>query len=43
MTRAIHTLRPNDGEIAGLLALLLLTDARRAARTGAHGELIPLD
>ncbi|CAN5714905.1 sigma factor-like helix-turn-helix DNA-binding protein [soil metagenome] len=31
------------GEVAGLLALMLLTDARRAARTGAGGELIPLD
>jgi RNA polymerase sigma factor (sigma-70 family) len=43
LTRAVHALRPNDGEIAGLLALLLLTDARRAARTGPGGELIPLD
>ena len=43
LTRAIHGLRPHDGEIAGLLALMLLTDARRAARTGLHGELIPLD
>jgi predicted RNA polymerase sigma factor len=34
---------PNDGEVMGLLALMLLTDARRAARTGASGELIPLD
>jgi predicted RNA polymerase sigma factor len=31
------------GEVAGLLALMLLTDARRAARTGPAGELIPLD
>jgi predicted RNA polymerase sigma factor len=36
-------LMPDDGEVAGLLALMLLTDARRAARTGSHGELIPLD
>lgn len=43
LTRAVHALLPNDGEIAGLLALLLLTDARRAARTGTNGELIPLD
>lgn len=43
VTRAIHAPRPGDGEIAGLLALMLLTDARRAARTGASGELIPLD
>ncbi len=34
---------PDDGEVAGLLALMLLTDARRAARTGPDGELIPLD
>ncbi|WP_328478115.1 RNA polymerase sigma factor [Actinoplanes sp. NBC_00393] len=34
---------PQDGETAGLLALMLLTDARRDARTGAGGELIPLD
>jgi predicted RNA polymerase sigma factor len=34
---------PQDGEVAGLLALMLLTDARRAARTGPNGELIPLD
>jgi RNA polymerase sigma factor (sigma-70 family) len=43
LTRAVHTLLPDDGEIAGLLALMLLTDARRAARTGPSGELIPLD
>jgi RNA polymerase sigma factor (sigma-70 family) len=43
LTRAVHGLLPNDGEVAGLLALMLLTDARRAARTGASGELIPLD
>jgi len=43
VTRAVHDLLPNDGEVAGLLALMLLTDARRAARTGASGELIPLD
>jgi predicted RNA polymerase sigma factor len=35
-------LLPDDGEAAGLLALMLLTDARRAARTGPGGELIPL-
>lgn len=34
---------PDDVETAGLLALMLLTDARRAARTGPSGELIPLD
>src|SRR4030095_9809557 len=43
LARAVHALLPNDGEAAGLLALMLLTDARRAARTGPHGELIPLD
>ncbi|MBA3259816.1 MAG: sigma-70 family RNA polymerase sigma factor [Gemmatimonadales bacterium] len=43
LTRAVRGLLPNDGEVAGLLALMLLTDARRAARTGANGELIPLD
>jgi predicted RNA polymerase sigma factor len=43
LTRAVHSLLPTDGEVAGLLALMLLTDARRAARTGADGELIPLD
>jgi RNA polymerase sigma factor (sigma-70 family) len=43
LTRAVHTRLPDDPEVAGLLALMLLTDARRAARTGADGELIPLD
>jgi len=43
LTRTVHKLLPADGEVAGLLALMLLTDARRAARTGAGGELIPLD
>ena len=42
LTRAVRTLLPDDGDVAGLLALLLLTDARRAARTGPDGELIPL-
>ncbi len=42
LTRSVHTLLPNNGEVEGLLALMLLTDARRAARTGADGELIPL-
>jgi RNA polymerase sigma factor (sigma-70 family) len=42
LTRAVYNLLPNDGEVAGLLALMLLTDARRAARTGPDGELIPL-
>jgi RNA polymerase sigma factor (sigma-70 family) len=42
LTRALHHLLPDDGEVAGLLALMLLTDARRAARSGPDGELIPL-
>jgi RNA polymerase sigma factor (sigma-70 family) len=42
LTRAVHKLLPDDGEVAGLLALMLLTDARRPARTGENGELIPL-
>ena len=42
LARAVHVLLPQDGEVAGLLALMLLTDARRAARTGPDGELIPL-
>jgi RNA polymerase sigma factor (sigma-70 family) len=43
LTRMLHRLVPDAPEVAGLLALLLLTDARRAARTGPAGELIPLD
>ncbi len=43
LTRKLHRILPDDGEVAGLLSLMLLTDARRAARTGASGELIPLD
>ena len=42
LTRALHKALPLDGEVAGLLALMLLTDARRAARTGSEGELVPL-
>jgi RNA polymerase sigma factor (sigma-70 family) len=42
LTRATHALLPDDPEIAGLLALMLLTDARRTARTGPAGALIPL-
>ncbi len=42
LTRAVHKSLPEDAEVAGLLALMLLTDARRAARTGPEGELIPL-
>jgi RNA polymerase sigma factor (sigma-70 family) len=43
LARAVRALLPNDGEVAGLLALMLLTDARRSARSGPDGELIPLD
>ena len=42
LTRIVHHLQPDDTEVAGLLALMLLTDARRLARTNAEGELIPL-
>jgi len=42
LTRAVHDLLPDDAEVMGLLALMLLTDARRAARMGPGGELIPL-
>jgi predicted RNA polymerase sigma factor len=42
LTRCVHELSPQDPEVAGLLALMLLTDARRYARTGLDGELIPL-
>jgi RNA polymerase sigma factor (sigma-70 family) len=41
--RAVHRLLPDDTECSGLLALMLLTDARRPARTGPSGEIIPLD
>jgi predicted RNA polymerase sigma factor len=43
LARMLRALLPRDGNVTGLLALMLLTDARRAARTGASGELIPLD
>lgn len=43
LTRAVHRLVPDDPEVTGLLALMLLTDARRAARTGPQGEIVPLD
>jgi RNA polymerase sigma factor (sigma-70 family) len=42
LTREVHRLLPADPEAGGLLALMLLTDARRHARTGPTGELIPL-
>ena len=43
LTRATYAMLPDDAEVAGLLALMLLTDARRTARTGPVGELIPLN
>jgi RNA polymerase sigma factor (sigma-70 family) len=43
LTRSLYNLLPNDAEVAGLLALMLLTDARRKARANADGDLIPLD
>ena len=42
LTRALNHLLSDETEVAGLLALMLLTDARREARTGRDGELIPL-
>jgi RNA polymerase sigma factor (sigma-70 family) len=42
LARAVRELLPDDCEVAGLLALMLLTDARRPARTGPNGEVIPL-
>lgn len=42
LCRAVHQMLPDDSEVGGLLALMLLTDARRAARAGPHGELIPM-
>jgi RNA polymerase sigma-70 factor, ECF subfamily len=43
LTRLVRALLPGDGEVAGLLALMLLTEARRAARVSASGELVTLD
>jgi RNA polymerase sigma factor (sigma-70 family) len=42
LARIVHNLQPDDTEVAGLLALMLLTDARRLARTSVAGELIPI-
>ena len=42
LARMLHARLPDAGEVAGLLALMLLTDARRAARTDAAGGLVPL-
>lgn len=41
--RLLHALLPGEGEVAGLLALMLLTDARRSARVSRSGELVTLD
>jgi RNA polymerase sigma-70 factor (ECF subfamily) len=43
LTRLVRALMPEDGEVAGLLALMLLTEARRPARISAAGELVTLD
>jgi RNA polymerase sigma factor (sigma-70 family) len=43
LARGVHPALPADAEVTGLLALMLLTDARRPARTGPDGELVPLE
>ncbi|MEU7747971.1 DUF6596 domain-containing protein [Nonomuraea sp. NPDC049158] len=43
LARMVHAQLPEDDEVTGLLALMLLTDARREARTTASGDLVPLD
>lgn len=42
LARALHHVRPDDGEVAGLLSMMLLTDARRPARVDPSGTLVPL-
>jgi predicted RNA polymerase sigma factor len=42
LVRLLHRLLPDEGEVTGLLALMLLTDARRAARTDPAGMIVPL-
>ena len=42
LVRGVHADLPDDPEVGGLLALMLLNDARRPARTGPDGELVPL-
>ena len=42
LARMVHRLLPDDGEVTGLLALMLFTDARRPAHAGTDGELIPM-
>jgi RNA polymerase sigma-70 factor (ECF subfamily) len=43
LTRLVHELMPDEGEVTGLLALMLLIEARRTTRVSAHGELVTLD
>jgi RNA polymerase sigma factor (sigma-70 family) len=43
LTRSVHAMLPDDAEVTGLLALMLLTDARRPARVGPGGEIVPLE
>ncbi len=43
LARVAHELLPESGEVSGLLALMILTDARRPARSGPNGEIVPLD
>jgi predicted RNA polymerase sigma factor len=43
LARSAHELLPESGEVSGLLALMILTDARRPARSGPNGEIVPLD
>ena len=43
LARAAHDLLPENAEVSGLLALMILTDARRPARSGPNGEIVPLD
>ena len=43
LTRLVRNLMPADGEVVGLLALMLLTEARRAARVSTSGELVAID
>ncbi|MFI9588314.1 RNA polymerase sigma factor [Streptomyces sp. NPDC052236] len=43
LTRSVRRLLPREGAVTGLLALMLLTEARSAARTGPYGEIVPLD
>jgi RNA polymerase sigma factor (sigma-70 family) len=42
LIRDVHVVLPDDGQVTGLLALMILTEARRPARTDAHGDLVPL-